>query len=123
MSIQTTGQWVPTTMRDGKRIKPIKYATNGVNIQLYPKLEGYVEPHIANGTMEDGGGNWSDTPWNDEQKQWISLLGLSTDSMGRNVYVLNPKGKRITKATGELLDYCIKRLETALPILDSLVSK
>ena len=115
-----TGQWVPKQMRDGIRTKMVKYGTNGVNIQLYPKLDGYVEPHISNGTMECGGGNWTDTPWNDTQKQWMALLGLSTDSMGRNVYVLNSNGKRITKATGEL---CKMRLESALPILDSIVSK
>ena len=119
MSNLTTGQWVPTTMRDGKRIKMIKYAANGVNIQLYPKLDGWVEPHIANGTMKDGGGNWDDTPWNDEQMKWIAYFGLSTD--GRNVYVLNEKGKRITKATGNILNQCIQRLEVALPILDILV--
>lgn len=121
MNNLTTGQWVPNTMRDGKRIKMIKYATNGVNIQLYPKLEGFVEPHISNGSMKDGGGNWNDTPWNDEQKQWMAFFGLTTDSMGRNVYVLNERGKRITKATGNLLEHCIQRLESALPILDSLV--
>lgn len=121
MNKLTTGHWVPWPMKDGKRIKQIKYAPNGVNIQLYPKLEGYVEPHIANGTMKDGGGKWNDTPWNDAQKQWISLFGLSLDSNGRNVYVLNERGKRITKATGNLLEHCIQRLESALPILDSLV--
>jgi hypothetical protein len=120
MSNLTTGQWVPTTMKDGNRIKMIKYASNGVNIQLYPKLNGVIEPHIANGTMADGGGNWLDSPWNDRQKQWIAYFGLTTDSMGRNVYVLNEKGKRITSATGELLTYCIQRLEAALPILDKL---
>ena len=121
MSNLTTGQWVQQTMRDGKRIKMIKYATNGVNIQLYPKLEGWVEPHIANGNMKDGGGKWVDTPWNDVQKQWMAHFGLTTDSMGRNVYVLNENGKRISKATGNLLKECIERLEMALPILDTLV--
>ena len=120
MSNLTTGQWVPQTMRDGERIKMIKYAPNGINIQLYPKLDGFIEPHIANGTMKDGGGNWNDTPWNDKQKQWMSYFGLITDSMGRNVYVLNDNGKRISKAKGELLTYCISRLEAALPILDKL---
>jgi hypothetical protein len=119
MSNLNKGQWVPIKMRDGIRVKPVK-DVNGISIQLYPKKDGSVEPHIACGTMLCGGGNWNDTPWNETQKAWMPKLGVMLDGMNRNVYVIGHNGKRISKATGETLTYCINVLETAANILSIL---
>ena len=85
------GRTMPVRMKQN-RTKLVKHLGNGINTQLYPKLNGSLEPHLANGTMGCGGGAWSDTPWSDNQLFWAGKFGVVPDSSMRNLYVRGKNG-------------------------------